>query len=60
MDEKHGDPWPDEPADENMSTDPPNSFDRDESDYEPGIELPNGARIGGRREEKEKDAKRPT
>lgn len=38
--EKIGDPWPDKPADENISTDPPNRFDRDETDYNPGMTPP--------------------
>ncbi len=38
-----------------MSTDPPNSFDRDETDYEPGLSPPNQAENDDRAGKKDRD-----
>lgn len=40
MDEKSVEPGPDEPADENISTDSPDQFDKDETNYDPGMQPP--------------------
>lgn len=48
MAEKEGADWPDKPADENISTDPPSQFDRNEGDYEPGVTPPRRSDRGKR------------